>query len=180
MTTQPARNAAISKELTMNGITTTATRTGTDRVNGLDLYYEVHGDGPPLVLLQGALGTIDTCFGGLLPSLAQARTVIAVELQGTDTPLTPTAPSAIRSWPTTSPTLWRHSASRSLTWSATAWVARSPTARARQSRDGPAARLIRLAASRPGVKARDRDYELEQVKARTRGCPRRSRRWRCA
>jgi pimeloyl-ACP methyl ester carboxylesterase len=51
-------------------------------VNGLSMYYEVHGDGPPLVLMHGAFGTIDACFGRLLPRLAATRKVIAVELQG--------------------------------------------------------------------------------------------------
>jgi pimeloyl-ACP methyl ester carboxylesterase len=51
-------------------------------VNGLDLYHERHGDGAPLVLLHGAFGTIESCFVGLLPILAEARHVIAVELQG--------------------------------------------------------------------------------------------------
>src|SRR2546421_5931983 len=51
-------------------------------VNGLEMYYEIHGGGSPLVLLHGAMGTIDSCFAGLLPALAAARQVIAVELQG--------------------------------------------------------------------------------------------------
>src|SRR5262245_46124097 len=51
-------------------------------VNGLGLYYERHGDGAPLVLLHGALGTIESCFAELLPVLAAERDVIAVELQG--------------------------------------------------------------------------------------------------
>ncbi len=51
-------------------------------VNDLDLYYEVHGDGPPLVLLHGAFGTIDSCFAEVLPRLARSHRVIAVELQG--------------------------------------------------------------------------------------------------
>jgi len=51
-------------------------------VNGLDMYYEIHGDGAPLVLLHGAMGTIDSCFANLLPALAAARQVVAVELQG--------------------------------------------------------------------------------------------------
>jgi pimeloyl-ACP methyl ester carboxylesterase len=51
-------------------------------VNGLDMYYEVHGAGSPLVLLHGAMGTIDSCFSTLLPRLAETRHVIAVELQG--------------------------------------------------------------------------------------------------
>jgi hypothetical protein len=40
-------------------------------VNGLSMYYEVHGDGPPLLLMHGAFGTIESCFGGLLPRLCQ-------------------------------------------------------------------------------------------------------------
>jgi pimeloyl-ACP methyl ester carboxylesterase len=51
-------------------------------VNGLDMYYEVHGAGPPLILLHGAMGTIDSCFANLLPRLAATRQVVAVELQG--------------------------------------------------------------------------------------------------
>lgn len=54
----------------------------TTNVNGIDLYYEVHGSGTPLVLLHGGLQTIDLCFGDVLPALAKTRQVIAVELQG--------------------------------------------------------------------------------------------------
>jgi pimeloyl-ACP methyl ester carboxylesterase len=51
------------------------------RVNGLDLYYELHGSGQPLVLLPGAFWTIEA-MGQLVPPLATGRRVIAVELQG--------------------------------------------------------------------------------------------------
>jgi pimeloyl-ACP methyl ester carboxylesterase len=51
-------------------------------VNGLQLYYEIHGSGRPLVLLHGGLLTIDLTFGPLLGPLAASRQVIAVELQG--------------------------------------------------------------------------------------------------
>jgi pimeloyl-ACP methyl ester carboxylesterase len=51
-------------------------------VNGMNLYYERHGRGAPLILLHGGLGTIDEIFGRLLPALAARREVIAVELQG--------------------------------------------------------------------------------------------------
>lgn len=52
------------------------------RVNGLAMYYEIHGEGQPLVLLHGALSAIGTSFGKLLPDLARERQVIAVEMQG--------------------------------------------------------------------------------------------------
>ena len=49
-------------------------------VNGLQLYYEIHGAGEPLILLHGGLGAIQM-FGEVLPSLAQNRRVVAVDLQ---------------------------------------------------------------------------------------------------
>ncbi len=50
-------------------------------VNGIKLYYEIHGTGRPLVLLHGGLGAIEM-FGPNLPALARGRRVIAVDLQG--------------------------------------------------------------------------------------------------
>jgi pimeloyl-ACP methyl ester carboxylesterase len=50
-------------------------------VNGLKLYYEIHGTGMPLVLLHGGGSTIETTYGRVLPSLAQHHKVIAIELQ---------------------------------------------------------------------------------------------------
>jgi pimeloyl-ACP methyl ester carboxylesterase len=50
-------------------------------VNGLELYYELHGHGPPLILLHGAPGTIENCFAKLLPVLAADHQVVAIELQ---------------------------------------------------------------------------------------------------
>src|SRR5215216_189590 len=66
-------------------------------VNGLQMYYEVHGtgdlsplgrgwreapgEGVPLVLLHGAFSTIETDFGKMLPTLAKTRQVIGVEQQ---------------------------------------------------------------------------------------------------
>jgi pimeloyl-ACP methyl ester carboxylesterase len=60
---------------------TSAPRGRYQTVGELDVYYEVHGHGHPLVLLHGALGTIESCFARLLPALARTRQVIAVELQ---------------------------------------------------------------------------------------------------
>src|SRR4028119_735220 len=50
-------------------------------VNGLNMYYEIHGTGQPLVLLHGAYMTIDL-MGEVVPALAETRQVIAVDLQG--------------------------------------------------------------------------------------------------
>src|SRR6201999_4553890 len=50
-------------------------------VNGLNMYYEVHGSGYPLVLIHGGGSTIGTSFGRILPGLAKANKVIAVEMQ---------------------------------------------------------------------------------------------------
>ena len=55
-------------------------------VNGLELYYEIHGnpakDGVPLVLLHGGGSTIETSFGKLIPLVSKVRQVIAFEQQG--------------------------------------------------------------------------------------------------
>jgi pimeloyl-ACP methyl ester carboxylesterase len=51
-------------------------------VNAIDMYYEIHGEGRPMVLLHGSLGTIESCFNALLPALATTHRVLAVELQG--------------------------------------------------------------------------------------------------
>ncbi len=49
--------------------------------NGLELYYEIHGEGKPLVLIHGGGSTIQTTFGNILPLLAGKYKLIAVELQ---------------------------------------------------------------------------------------------------
>jgi pimeloyl-ACP methyl ester carboxylesterase len=58
-----------------------APQTGYAPVNGVNMYYEIHGAGRPLVVLHGAFMTIEL-FGKLVPELARSRQVIAVELQG--------------------------------------------------------------------------------------------------
>jgi pimeloyl-ACP methyl ester carboxylesterase len=50
-------------------------------VNGLSMYYEIHGKGKPLVLIHGGGSTIETTFGRILPILAKHYQIIAVELQ---------------------------------------------------------------------------------------------------
>ena len=56
-------------------------QTGYAPVNGLNMYYEIHGEGPPLLLLHGAYMTVDL-MAPILPGLAEWRQVIAVEQQG--------------------------------------------------------------------------------------------------
>ena len=68
------------------------TTSGYAATNGVDLYYEIHGEGDPLVLIHGGLTTIGE-METWLPPLAATRQVIAVEMQGhghtadTDRPL---------------------------------------------------------------------------------------------
>jgi len=57
-------------------------KTGYAQVNGLKIYYEVHGSGDPILLLHGAFSSINTAFSQLIPALSKTRQVIAVELQG--------------------------------------------------------------------------------------------------
>ena len=51
------------------------------QVNGIKMYYEIHGTGFPLLLIHGGGSTITTTFGRILPALAKTHRVIAVELQ---------------------------------------------------------------------------------------------------
>ena len=55
--------------------------TGSAPINGLDLYYEIHGQGAPLVLLHGGVNPSEM-FGAPLLEMAKTRKVIAVHLQG--------------------------------------------------------------------------------------------------
>ena len=60
----------------------TPTTSQTASINGLDMYYEIHGEGPPLVLLHGAYMSIPSNWEALIPTFAKTHKVIAVELQG--------------------------------------------------------------------------------------------------
>jgi pimeloyl-ACP methyl ester carboxylesterase len=56
--------------------------TGYAPVNGLKMYYEIHGSGEPIVLLHGAFMTITNNWSGWIEELSKTRKVIAVEMQG--------------------------------------------------------------------------------------------------
>jgi pimeloyl-ACP methyl ester carboxylesterase len=71
----------------MNSSTTTnpeikpGSTSGYALVNGLNMYYEMHGTGAPLVLIHGGGSTIQTTFGRVLHEFAKTHKVIAVEMQ---------------------------------------------------------------------------------------------------
>ena len=77
----PARGFAQAEANPATAMTNTTPQAGYAPVNGLEMYYEIHGGGEPLVLLHGAFGAIDL-WGPILTTLAENHQVIAVELQG--------------------------------------------------------------------------------------------------
>jgi pimeloyl-ACP methyl ester carboxylesterase len=56
--------------------------TGYAPVNGLKMYYEIHGKGEPIVLLHGSFMTITNNWPDMIARLSRTRQVIAVEMQG--------------------------------------------------------------------------------------------------
>lgn len=56
-------------------------KSGYAPVNGIKVYYEVYGEGRPLVLIHGAFYTIGMNWGELIPELSKTRKVIAIEMQ---------------------------------------------------------------------------------------------------
>jgi len=78
-------NNSDNKTRTAQTVTDNPTRqdstSGYALVNGLKMYYEIHGTGYPLVLIHGGGSTIQTSFGRVLHSFAKTHKVIAVELQ---------------------------------------------------------------------------------------------------
>ena len=88
----------------MSTDTWTAGTTGTGayaEVNGINLYYERTGQGRPMILLHGGLGSGEM-YAPILPTLTADHEVIAVDLQATAAPPTSTARSTDTCWPTTS------------------------------------------------------------------------------
>jgi pimeloyl-ACP methyl ester carboxylesterase len=65
-----------------NGQQSKPSNSGYAPVNGIKVYYEVYGEGRPIVLLHGAFYTIDMNWSQLIPELSKTRKVIAIELQG--------------------------------------------------------------------------------------------------
>ena len=65
-----------------NAQQTKPSNSGYAPVNGIKVYYEVYGEGRPVVLIHGAFYTIDLNWGQLIPELSKTRKVIALEMQG--------------------------------------------------------------------------------------------------
>ena len=61
---------------------TTRFKNGYADLDGLKMYYEIYGEGKPIILIHGGGSTIQTSFGRIIPELSRHRMVIAVELQG--------------------------------------------------------------------------------------------------
>jgi pimeloyl-ACP methyl ester carboxylesterase len=76
----PATPASCGQPRVVQAQSATASKSGYAPVNGLNIYYEIHGTGEPLVLLHGGLGSM-AMFGDLVPMFAQTRRVITVDLQ---------------------------------------------------------------------------------------------------
>lgn len=78
---ETASTAATSKDTTAsNGIK--LTDSGYADVNGLKMYYEVYGEGKPIVLIHGSYMTIPLNWTHIIPMFAKDRKVIVMELQG--------------------------------------------------------------------------------------------------
>lgn len=68
--------------LQSNGQQVKPTDSGYVPANGIKVYYEVYGNGNPIILLHGAFYTIEMNWGELIPELSKTRKVIAIEMQG--------------------------------------------------------------------------------------------------
>jgi len=75
---QSAANSIQSKRVSNN---TLISKNGYSEVNGIKMYYEIYGQGKPLVLIHGGGSTIETTFGRVIPMLAKRYKVIAMDLQ---------------------------------------------------------------------------------------------------
>jgi len=66
----------------MDTTTNTSTfKNGYSEVSGMKMYYEIYGEGKPLVLIHGGGSTIQTSFGRVIPLFSKSRQLICVELQ---------------------------------------------------------------------------------------------------
>jgi len=73
--------AAPSCDQTEGETTMSPKSTARVAVNGVELYYEIHGNGSPLVMLHGGVNPSDM-FGAPLDAMAETHQVIAIHLRG--------------------------------------------------------------------------------------------------
>ena len=76
---QATAAALLAASMQMHGQEQVA-KSGYAPVDGLKMYYEIHGQGQPLILIHGGLGSGDM-FSTILPELSRGREVITVDLQ---------------------------------------------------------------------------------------------------
>lgn len=70
-----------TKDSTATRVENIKFESGYSDVNGLKMYYEIYGEGKPLVLIHGGGSTIQTSFGRIIPELSKHRQIIGLELQ---------------------------------------------------------------------------------------------------
>jgi pimeloyl-ACP methyl ester carboxylesterase len=75
----PSANNSIQVKTITND--TLISKNGYSEVNGIKMYYEIYGQGKPLVLIHGGGSSIETTFGRIIPMLANKYKVIAMDLQ---------------------------------------------------------------------------------------------------
>ncbi|WP_026613714.1 alpha/beta fold hydrolase [Ensifer aridi] len=77
------RTALIAGALLIAGPVLAQSQPAGDRVkvNGMEMYYEVSGEGDPLIVLHGAYMNIPS-MGAIIPKLAETHKVYALEFQG--------------------------------------------------------------------------------------------------
>lgn len=80
-TSDPKTEIATTDSVTANS-NTPSFDSGYADINGLKMYYEVHGQGKPIVLIHGSFMTIPLNWSNIIPALAKDRKVIVAEMQG--------------------------------------------------------------------------------------------------
>jgi pimeloyl-ACP methyl ester carboxylesterase len=80
--TKDGQNASTAPEDTVVSQHTKPAESGYAEVNGLKMYYEVYGQGKPIVLVHGSFMTIPLNWSQIIPLLAKDRKVIVAEMQG--------------------------------------------------------------------------------------------------
>src|SRR5882672_573282 len=160
------------------------------KVNGLNLYYETHGAGRPLILLHGGLMSSET-FGPVLPQLSERHQVIAPDLQGHDRTADIDRPIDVRLMADDIDALIDHRRLLAGRWCGASHSREVPgqgPAAGRSLREYPPRRDLcgDASAARPGERGRRRVHErhadvpaLPQGRTTSRGLPEAARQARC-